>query len=232
MIPKTIHYCWFGHTQKNELMLSCIESWKRLCPDFTIVEWNESTFDVEKYPFTKKMYYEKKWAFVADYARLVILEEYGGFYLDTDMLLVQSLSPLVNNSCVLGEEAPGVISAGMIASVPHNLFISTCKAFYDDNPQKLITIPRALSFVFQHYPNKESLKVYPPETFYPFDSEHIKNFTGQNLGKDVIGVHLWNYSWGHPLNKFFKRIGIYTFGKKITEILGIKKILKKLLGFI
>ena len=86
--------------------------------------------------------------------------------------------------------------------------------------------------LFQNYPNKESLTVYPPETFYPFDAEHIKEYRGQDLGNNVIGVHLWNYSWGHPLNKFFKKIGIYSLGKRVTELLGIKKLLKKLLGFI
>lgn len=232
MIPKTIHYCWFGYSPKDEIIHSCIESWKRLCPEFSIVEWNESNFNVEGHPFTKRMYEEKKWAFVADYARLVILEEHGGFYLDTDMLLVQSLLPLTHHTCVLGEEAPGTISAGMIGTEPHNLFIATCKSFYDDSTQKVITIPRALSYVFQNYPDKESLTVYPPETFYPFDSEHIKEYRGQNLGKNVIGVHLWNYSWGNPLNKFFKKIGIYSFGKRVTEKLGIKTFLKKLLGFI
>lgn len=232
MIPKTIHYCWFGHNPKSKLVENCIDSWRIHCPDFSIIEWNESNFDVEDHPFTKRMYHEKKWAFVADYARLLILEKNGGFYLDTDMLLTQSLSSLTQNKCALGEEAPGVISAGMIGAEPHNLFIATCKAYYDDNTTKVITIPRALSFVYNNYPNKETLAVYPPETFYPFDAEHIKEYRGQDLGDKVIGVHLWNYSWGHPLNKFFKRVGIYSLGKKITELLGIKKILKKLLGFI
>ena len=231
-IPKTIHYCWFGNGEKNPLIKKCIESWKKTCPDFTIIEWNEENFDVTSTLFTQKMYKEKKWAFVADYARLVILEKHGGFYLDTDMLLLSSLSPLTKHTCVLGEEEVGIISAGMIGAEPNNLFIATCKAYYDDNQDKVITIPRALSFVYKHYPNKQALTVYPPKAFYPFDSEHIKNYHGQNLSSDVIGVHLWNYSWGHPLNKFFKKIGIYSFGKKIAELLGIKKILKKLLGFI
>lgn len=231
-IPKTIHYCWFGNNPKSELVASCIESWKRLCPEFSIIEWNEGNFDIHAHPFTDRMYKEKKWAFVADYARLAILEKHGGFYLDTDMFLVKSLLPLTDHSCVLGEEAPGVISAGAIGAEPQHLFITVCKAYYDDNSHKVITIPRVLSFVFQNYPNKEGLTVYPPETFYPFDAEHIKEYRGQDLGNNVIGVHLWNYSWGHPLNKFFKKIGIYSLGKKITESLGIKKILKKLLGFI
>lgn len=231
-IPKTIHYCWFGKGEKSQLIKNCIESWKQTCPEFTIIEWNEDNFDVHGNAFTNRMYKERKWAFVADYARLVILEKHGGFYLDTDMLLLSSLSPLTIYPCVLGEEEPGIISAGMIGAVPSNLFIATCKAYYDDNQDKVITIPRALSFVYKNYPNKESLTVLPPKTFYPFDSEHIKEYKGQDLGPEVIGVHLWNYSWGHPLNKAFKKLGIYSFGKKVAELLGVKKILKKLLGFI
>lgn len=232
MIPKTIHYCWFGKGQKSELIKNCIDSWKKTCPDFTITEWNEENFDVNSTSFTERMYKEKKWAFVADYARLAVLEKHGGFYLDTDMLLLSSLSPLTEYKCVLGEEEIGVISAGMIGAEPNNLFIATCKAYYDDNCTKVITIPRALTFVYNHFPNKDSLKVYPQKTFYLFDSDNIKNYHGQHLGDSVIGVHLWNYSWGHPLNKFFKKIGVYSFGKKITELLGIKRLLKKLFGFI
>ena len=232
MIPKTIHYCWFGKNPKEKLILDCISSWKELCPDFEIKEWNESNFDIESFPFAKRMYKEKKWAFVADYARLYLLEKEGGFYLDTDMLLVQSLSPLTSYPCVLGEEETGIISAGMIGAIPQHPFIIACKSYYDTHNDELVTIPRALSSVYSHYEDKESLKVYPPETFYPFDAEHIKNFHGQKLGSNVIGVHLWNYSWGSPLNKFFKKVGIYSFCKKVTEKLGIKTFLKKLLGFI
>lgn len=232
MIPKTIHYCWFGNTQKSDEIRTCLESWKRTCPDFVIKEWNESNFDINSFPFTKKMYQEKKWAFVADYARLYTLEKEGGFYLDTDMLLLQSLSPLTEYSCVLGEESVGIISAGMIAAEPNHSFIQACKDFYDIHSEETITIPRVLTSVFNNYNDKSMLKVFPPQAFYPFDAEHISLFYGQDLGSDVYGVHLWHYSWGHPLNKFFKKIGIYTFGKKLAEVLGIKKILKKLLGFI
>lgn len=232
MIPKVIHYCWFGNNEKSDAIIDCIESWKKTCPDFEIKEWNEVNFPFETFPFASRMYDEKKWAFVADYARLHVLESEGGFYLDTDMLLVQSLSPLTQNSCVLGEEKVGTISAGMIGAEAHHPFIKTCRDFYDTNVNELITIPRVLSERYAAYADKESLVVYPPQAFYPFDSEHIKEYRGQDLGPDVIGIHLWHYSWGHPLNRFFKKIGVYGFGKKITELLGIKKILKKLFGFI
>lgn len=232
MIPKIIHYCWFGNNPKTPEILDCIESWRKTCPGFEIKEWNEENFPIEDFPFAKKMYDEKKWAFVADYARLQILEKHGGFYLDTDMLILKSLEALAINTCVLGEEAVGIISAGMIGAEAHHPFISACKKFYDKNHANMITIPRVLTQIFESYPEKSGIIVYPPGAFYPFDSDHIKEFHGQDLGPEVIGVHLWHYSWGHPLNKFFKKTGIYHFGKKIAEDLGIKTILKKLFGFI
>ncbi len=183
-------------------------------------------------PFTKKMYAEKKWAFVADYARLFILEKYGGVYLDTDMLLVQPLSPLLDVECFLGEEAPGVISAGALGAVPHHPFIVAAKNFYDTHPDELMTIPRIFTKVFNKMHDTSSIRVYTPETFYPFDADHIKKYKGQKLGSHVIGVHLWNYSWGKPLNKFFKKTGLHHYGVRITEKLCIKKILKKIFGFI
>lgn len=232
MIPKTIHYCWVGDKGKGQEVLDCIASWKSLHPDFQIKEWNELNFPLEQFPFASRMYNEKKWAFVADYVRLYALETEGGFYLDADMLLLQPLTQLIDHDCVLGEESPGVISAGMMGAVPHHPFIQACKKFYDEDSETLMTIPRALSMVYESYADKQSLVVLPPKTFYPFDSDHIKEWRGQNLGPDVIGVHLWHYSWGHPLNRFFKKIGVYALGKKIVEALGIKQTLKKILGFI
>ena len=85
MIPKVIHYCWFGGNPKNEVIEKCIDSWKRYCPDYKIIEWNESNYNIVKHPFMKKAYDAKKWAFVSDYARVDILNQYGGVYLDTDV---------------------------------------------------------------------------------------------------------------------------------------------------
>ncbi len=232
MIPKIIHYCWFGPEQKSDETISCIESWKKHNSDFEIKEWNELNFSVENLPFASRMYSEKKWAFVVDHVRLAILETHGGFYLDTDMLLLQSLSPLCVNECILGEEKRGIISAGMIGAIPHHPFITECKKMYDENPQELITIPRILSKVFDTYEHKGSLTILPPLAFYPFDSEHIKEWHGQEMEKDVYGIHLWHYSWGNPLNRLFKNMGIHSLGVTITETLGIKELLKKIFKFV
>ena len=89
MIPKIIHYCWFGNGEKNEVIQKCIASWKANCPDYEIMEWNESNFDVNSYAFTQQAYSKKKWAFVSDVARLEALIKYGGFYMDTDVEILE-----------------------------------------------------------------------------------------------------------------------------------------------
>ena len=97
MIPKKIHYCWFGKGEKGSLIEECISSWKKILPEYEIKEWNEENFDVTAHPYTKKAYKAKKWAFVSDYARLKVLEEEGGVYLDTDMLLLKDIKPLLTH---------------------------------------------------------------------------------------------------------------------------------------
>lgn len=93
-IKKTIHYCWFGHGEKPALLQQCLASWKQYCPDYEIIEWNETNFDVNLCDFTKQAYEAKKYAFVSDVARLWIIYHYGGHYLDTDVELKQSLDVL------------------------------------------------------------------------------------------------------------------------------------------
>ena len=97
MIPKKIHYCWFGGAPKSKLAKKCIKSWKRKCPDYEIIEWNESNYDVTKIPFMKEAYDAKKWGFVPDYARLDIIYNNGGIYLDTDVEIVKSLDDLLSD---------------------------------------------------------------------------------------------------------------------------------------
>ena len=232
MIPKKIHFLWFGKKDKSELIERCISSWKNLNPDFEIKEWNEQNFDVNSHPFTKKMYASGHYAFVSDYARLEIIEKEGGVYLDTDMLLVKSLSDLLDTECFLGKESENIISAGAFGAIPNHPFISACRSYYDLYNDERITIPRVLTSVYENYGAKETLEVYPPETFYPFDAENIKKYKGQNLDEKTYGVHLWNFSWGTPSQKFFKKMGIYSMGKRLVEILGIKRILKKILGYV
>ena len=97
MIPKVIHYCWFGRNELPEKHKEYIATWKKYCPDYEIVEWNEDNFDVSCNQYCAEAYSAKKWAFVSDYARLKIIYDNGGIYFDTDVEVIKNMSPLVFN---------------------------------------------------------------------------------------------------------------------------------------
>ena len=96
IIPKVIHYCWFGRNPKSSLIKKCIKSWKEKCPDYEIVEWNETNFDINCCEYVKQAYEQKKWAYVSDYARFYILNKYGGIYVDTDVQFLKPLDDLLS----------------------------------------------------------------------------------------------------------------------------------------
>lgn len=133
-IPKIIHYCWFGNNKKPECILKCIESWKKFCPDYEIKEWNESNFDVNMFNYTKEAYEVKKWAFVSDVARLWIIYEYGGIYMDTDVEILNNIDYLLNNECFLFFQSERHIATGLgFGAVKNNKII---KAMLDDYNSK------------------------------------------------------------------------------------------------
>ena len=94
-IPKIIHYCWFGGKPLNKLGEKCLKSWKKFFPDYEIIEWNESNFDVNCCQYVKEAYEAKKWAFVSDYARFKILYEQGGIYFDTDVEVIRPFDAIL-----------------------------------------------------------------------------------------------------------------------------------------
>jgi hypothetical protein len=108
MIPKIIHYCWFGGNPIPSLTKKCIKSWKKLCPDYEIILWNESNFDISDCPiYVKQAYESKKWAFVSDYVRLKVVYDNGGIYLDTDVELIKSLDTLLSYGAFFRFESDG-----------------------------------------------------------------------------------------------------------------------------
>ena len=115
MIPRVIHYCWFGRNPKPKSVERCIDSWKRKCPDYQIVEWNEDNFDIDdSCNFVRQAYHNKKWAFVSDYARLQVVYDQGGVYLDTDVELLKSLDDLISSGLgFMGFEKPDAVASGL-----------------------------------------------------------------------------------------------------------------------
>ena len=104
MIPKIIHYCWFGRNPLPESAVKCINSWKKYFPDYEIKEWNEDNFEVNIIPYTREAYEAKKYAFVSDYARMWILYHHGGLYFDTDVEVVKPLDDIIRGGNFLGVE--------------------------------------------------------------------------------------------------------------------------------
>ena len=115
-IPKIIHYCWFGGKPKPELAQKCLKSWKKHCPDYEILEWNEDNFDVSTAPlYVRQAYEQKRWAFVSDYVRLRALTEMGGVYMDTDVEVIRSLDPFLRHKAFAGFEHPERVQTGLLA---------------------------------------------------------------------------------------------------------------------
>lgn len=104
MIPKIIHYVWLGHGEMSEKMKACIDSWKKFCPDWQIMEWNEDNFDINYNEFTQKSYELKQYAFTSDVIRLYALYTYGGVYLDTDVLMYKPIDEFLNDEAFTGFE--------------------------------------------------------------------------------------------------------------------------------
>lgn len=143
MIPKTIHYCWFGKGEKPKLALKCIESWKKYCPEFEIIEWNEENFDLDTNGYTRYCYDNKKWAYLSDFVRLCVVAEHGGIYFDTDVELLRSPKELLVYDAYYGfetrtdsadvSEKNVVVNTGLgFGAVAHHPTVEAMKQQYID----------------------------------------------------------------------------------------------------
>lgn len=227
MIEKKIHYVWFGN-KKPEKVLNCINSWKKILPEYEIIEWNEKSFDVEreikKNKFFRECYKRKLWAFVSDYIRVKILYEHGGIYLDTDIEIIKDITPLLNNDTelFLGYENSSVMSFGIVGVVPKHKVFKKFLEFYQEeiwhSPIYIVTgiLTKILS---EEYGNgnltKNKIKVYPREYFYPFN--HDEKFTKECITENTYAIHWWGKSWGKNPKVYFLKYKHLPFWKKYPK---------------
>ena len=207
MIPKVIHYCWFGGNEKSEMIKRCMASWRKFCPDYEIVEWNESNYDVTKQPFIKKAYEAGKWAFVADYARVDILYQHGGVYLDTDVELVSSLNPFLKYDFYAGFESVSFVSFGLgFGSVEGHLVLKDILDYYDglefpdnDFGLSMVSCPRIQTDALKKRGmacNNENqvvdgCHIFNTEYFSPMSFKTGKT----NITANTVSIHHYEMSW-------------------------------------
>jgi mannosyltransferase OCH1-like enzyme len=199
MIPKKIHYCWFGGAPIPENVRKCIDSWERMCPEFEIIEWNEKNYDIHKHSFLERAYQEKKWAFVSDYARLDILQEQGGIYLDTDVEVIKNLSPLCANKAFIGFEEDNVVADGLaLGGIPHFEMFKEMMDEYN-NVADYIPSPRMRTAVLLRHGLKldgtrqtiNGMEIYPVDYFCP-----LSLVTGENrMSDNTYSIHHYDSSW-------------------------------------
>ena len=131
MIPKKIHYVWVGGKEKPKDIKRCMKTWKKHLKDYEIIEWNESNFDINSHPFVEAAYKAKKWAYVSDYIRMYAIYNYGGIYLDTDVLVLDNFDDLLNNKAFVGYEHPDFPFTAVFGAEPKHPFIKKLLDYYD-----------------------------------------------------------------------------------------------------
>lgn len=234
MIPKVIHYCWFGRGEKPALALKCIESWKKHLPDYEIKEWNEDNFDVNSNLYVKEAYIYRKFAFVTDYVRLFALYTEGGIYMDTDVEVLKSYNPFLHHIAFSGFESDGNVPTGMMAAekgskwaydllVDYNTrsFINEDGSYDMTTNTQVITkymVAKGLILNNKHQDFSDLVTMYPSEFFCPKDHR-----TGEiKLTKNSVCIHHFAGSWLDHKSIEYK---LHLLKVKLISIFGAKTIM-------
>ncbi len=198
MIPKVIHYCWFGPKGKSEIAQKCIASWKMFCPDFEFKEWTEKNTAKYQNKFYKNAYRKKKYAFVADCVRVQALYEYGGVYLDADMLLLTTIDELLSLDFFTGYEVKKRAAYGFFGGIAGHRFFEKMKAYYDSTPFNEFSLP-VITHTFSPLIQTENLtdneRIFAPEYFYPLTYQNKEEDYSKYISDKSYAVHLWDHSW-------------------------------------
>ena len=235
MIPKFIHYIWLGGQPLTELAERCISSWQKYCPDYEIIRWDESNFDININKYCQEAYQLKKWAFSSDYIRLWVLVNMGGFYLDTDVEIIRSLdNELVDRKCLFGFESHDRISTAFMACEPNYPLMKEMLESYSDDSficengslNQTTNVKRITSILASkgvqltgRMQEMDGALICPPDYFSP-----KVWYTGMlSLSDNNYDIHHFDGSWASGTTKV-KNLLIQLLGENFTSKI------KKLIG--
>ena len=252
-IPKILHYCWFGKTDLPENVKDCINSWKKYCPDYEIMCWNETNYDYSKHQFTREAYEQGKWAYVSDVARLEVVYEHGGIYLDTDVELIKTLDPLLSHKAFMGFEQGRHVATGLgfgaergnpVIKANLDSYNNMC-FLLDDGELNTTPCPWVTTACLEEfglsredrYQDLEHIVVYPSEYFCPMLLEDGCAETTEN----TVSIHHYFATWtteARRKKELLRRKAYTRYGRKGLSVLdgfyllkeqGVSAFLKRLI---
>lgn len=213
MIPKIIHYCWYGRSEPPLLYQKCISTWRKNLPDYEIRLWNEQNTDFDN-DFLQSKLKRKEWAFISDYIRMRAIYSCGGIYLDADVEIIRSLNPLLAHNCFLGYETKERITSGVIASIKNHPLPLRCMKLIETRHAQgkpYLIAPEVATIAHSLSTPAEKILDCPPEYFYPYNpydpDRPLNNFMYADVTPNTYGIHHWGKSWKQsPLQRLLKKI--------------------------
>lgn len=237
MIPKIVHYCWFGEKNKPAKVQRCIDSWRLILNDYQFVEWNENNFDINRSEYTRQAYEQEKYAFISDIARIEALRKYGGIYMDTDVEVYKSFDDLLENAkCILGFEYDNWVATSFMACEKNHPFLDEFEELYarevflqkdgtlntNTNVNRLTKLLCGKGLVRNNKRQtlSDEIEIYPTEYFSPYD---YANCIMEKTDNSYC-AHLFFVTWlpkTEQIKKCVKRMVVRIIGRQ-----GLKKIRK------
>ena len=249
-IPKVIHYCWFGGNPLPKSAEKCIKSWKKYCPDYKIIRWDESNFDTSCNPYCKYAFENKKWAFLTDYVRLKVVFEHGGVYMDKDVELLKPLDILIKDGAYMGFQDDVEVATGLgFAAEKGHAFVGENMRYYEElndftdlRACPVITtkllVPHGLKRHDNTVQKVANMNIYPAEYLSPKNERSgLSEITPNTYSIHHFDASWFEKSWKEGRNKRWRREKlryiIHTPNRILIKLLGneryekIKHLLKR-----